>query len=145
MALEDVPGDALLGAYVGRRVRNNICGTLYDAREFPSRYNVTGQGSLKIFKQLHPETKFTCDAQLNLIYDFNWCQSRGNSGPFMNAAASQMLANCYVDRHSAYYDAEEDLVWMLVWSKAAGIKKGKYCLWYYKFKAGAGKLWHFDN
>jgi len=145
VALEDVPGDALLGVYVGRRVRNNICGTLYDAREFPSRYNVTGQGSLRIFTQLHPETKFTCDAQLDLQHDMTWCQLVGNSGPFINAAESQKLANCIVDRRSAWYDEDTGLIWMLVWSKAAGMQKGKYCSWYYKFKAGAGKLWHFDN
>ncbi len=145
VALEDVPGDALLGVYVGRRVRNNFCGTLYDAREFPSRYNVTGQGSLRIFTQLHPETKFTCDAQLDLQHDMTWCQLVGNSGPFINAAESQKLANCIVDRRSAWYDEDTGLIWMLVWSKTAGMQKGKYCSWYYKFKAGAGKLWHFDN
>ena len=145
LALEDVPGDALLGAYVGRRVRNNICGTVYDAPEHPSRYNVTGQGSLKILKQMSPDTKFTCDAQRTLQYDIKWCQCVCNSGPFMNAAESQKEANCIVDRHSAWLDESTGLIWMLVWSKAAGIKKGKYCLWFYNYKAGAGKLWHFDD
>jgi hypothetical protein len=144
-ALEDVPGNALLGVYVGRRVRNNICGTPYDAREFPSRFNVTGQGNLKILKHLSPETKFTCDAQLDLNHDMQWCQLVGNSGPFINAAASQKLANCVVDRSSAWYDKDTGLIWMLVWSKDAGIKKGGYCMWYYKYKAGAGKLWNFDD
>ena len=145
MALEDVPGNALLGVYVGRRVRNNVCGTLYDAREFPSRFNVTGQGNLKIFKQLGPATKFTCDAQLDLNNDMKWCLLVGNSGPFMNAAASQKLANCIVDRQSAWYEKETGLIWMLAWSREPGIKKGEYCMWYYKYKAGAGKLWHFDD
>jgi serine/threonine protein kinase len=145
VSLEDVPGNSLLGVYVGRRVRNNICGTPYDAREFPSRFNVTGQGNLKIFKQLSPETKFTCDAQLDSKHDMKWCQLVGNSGPFINAAASQKLANCVVDRSSAWYDKDTGLIWMLVWSKDAGIKKGGYCMWYYKYKAGAGKLWNFDD
>jgi hypothetical protein len=63
----------------------------------------------------------------------------------MNAAASNKLANCSVDRHSAWYDEKTGLIWMLVWSRAAGIKKGEYCLWFYNHKAGAGKLWHFDD
>ena len=144
LALQDIPGDAFLGVYVGRHVRNHICGTVYDAIEFPSRFNVTGHGVLKIFKQTG-ENKFTCDAQNNLTHDVKWCQVNGNSGPFMNAATSQKLANCIVDRRSAWYDADTGLIWMLVWSKAAGIKKGKYCLWFYNYKAGAGKLWHFGD
>ena len=144
LALQDIPGDAFLGVYVGRHVRNHICGTVYDAIEFPSRFNVTGHGALKIFKQTG-ENKFTCDAQNNLTHDVKWCQVNGNSGPFMNAATSQKLANCIVDRRSAWYDADTGLIWMLVWSKAAGIKKGKYCLWFYNYKAGAGKLWHFGD
>ena len=143
-AKQDVAGDALLGAYVGRRVRNNICGTVYDAHEFPSRFNVTGQGQLKISNQI-TDTKFTCDAQQDLVHDFEWCRAINNSGPFMNAAASPMLANCIVDRYSAWYDESTGLIWMLVWAKAAGIKKGEYCLWHYNYKAGAGELWHFDD
>jgi hypothetical protein len=145
LALEDVPGDALLGAYVGHRVRNNVCGTVYDAPEHPSRYNVTGQGDIKILKQISPDTKFTCDAQNTLARDVQWCQVCGNSGPFMNAATSQKLANCIVDRHSAWFDESTGLIWMLVWSKAAGIKKGEYCLWFYNYKAGAGKLCFDDT
>ena len=145
LALEDVPGDTLLGAYVGPRVRNNVCGTVYDAPEHPSRYVVTGQGEIKILKQISPDTKFTCDAQITLARDVKWCQDCGNSGPFMNAATSQKLANCIVDRHSAWFDESTGLIWMLVWSKAAGVKKGEYCLWFYKYKAGAGKLCFDDT
>ena len=144
MAEEDIDGGALLGVYVGNRVRNHSIGTVYDSRNYPSRFTVTGQGNLKIFKQLGTtDCKFTCDAQGTLCHDFEFCRSIGNSGPFMNAAASEELANCKVDRHSAWYDAETGLIWMLVWAKAAGIKKGAYCLWYYMFEAGAGQLWNF--
>ena len=145
LALEDVPGDAVLGVYCGHRVRNNVCGTVYDAPEYPSRYKVTGQGDIKILKQISPDTKFTCDAQNTLDRDVQWCQVCGNSGPFMNAATSQKLANCIVDRHSAWFDESTGLIWMLVWSKAAGIKKGEYCLWFYNYKAGAGKLCFDDT
>jgi hypothetical protein len=37
------------------------------------------------------------------------------------------------------------MIWMLVWAKAAGIKKGACCLWYYMFEAGAGQLWNFKT
>ena len=144
LALQDVPGNALLGVYVGSKVRNHNCGTVYDNPEFPSRFKVTGQGALKICTQIG-ETKFTCDAQGDLERDFQWCLVINNSGPFMNAAESQKSANCSVDRHSAWYDEETGLIWMLVWSRPAGIKKGEYCLWFYNYKAGAGKLWHFDD
>jgi hypothetical protein len=97
---------------------------VYDAREHPSRFNVTGQGALKICRQIG-ETKFTSDAQQGLRYDVQWCCLTNNSGPFMNAAASYKLANCIVDRHSAWFDEDTGLIWMLVWSRAAGIKKGE--------------------
>jgi hypothetical protein len=143
-ALEEVACNALLGVYVGKRVRNNICGTLYDAHNFPSRFNVTGQGKLKIFQQIN-DSKFTCDAQQDLVHDFEWCRTINNSGPFMNAAASPAEANCIVDRHSAWYDKTTGLIWMLVWAKPEGIKENEYCIWYYKYKDGAGQLWHFDE
>ena len=143
LALEDVPGNTLLGVYVGRKVRNHQRGTVYDAREYPSRYNVTGQGKIKILSQLNLETKFTCDAQPTSPHDFDWCKIQGNSGPCMNASDSEAKANCMVDRHSAWYDEDTGLIWMLVWSKPARIKKGQYCMWYYDHTAGAGNLWHF--
>ena len=143
-ALEDVAGNALLGVYVGKRVRNNICGTLYDAPNFPSRFNVTGQGNLKILQQIR-DSKFTCDAQQDLVHDFEWCRTINNSGPFMNAAASPGEANCIVDRYSAWYDETTGLIWMLVWANPDGIKKGEYCIWYYKYQDGAGQLWNFDE
>ena len=145
LAKEDISGDAVLGVYVGVRVRNNVCGTVYDAPEHPSRYNVTGQGKIKILTQISPDTKFTCDAQPTLKHDFQWCQLIGNSGPFMNASRSQKSANCIVDRHSAWFDESTGLIWMLVWSKAGGIKKGEYCLWFYNYEAGAGKLCFDDS
>jgi hypothetical protein len=63
----------------------------------------------------------------------------------MNAAASPAEANCIVDRHSAWYDKTTGLIWMLVWAKPEGIKENEYCIWYYKYKDGAGQLWHFDE
>jgi hypothetical protein len=53
--------------------------------------------------------------------------------------------NCIVDRYSAWYDETTCLIWMLVWAKPEGIKKNEYCIWYYKYKDGAGQLWHFDE
>ena len=144
MAQEDVDGNALLGVYVGPQVRNHIIGTVYDSRNYPSRFTVTGHGCLKIFGQNKDgDGKFTCDAQSTKSLDFEFCRRIGNSGPFMNSAPSEASANCKVDRHSAWYDQDTGLIWMLVWAKAAGIKKGDYCLWHYNHEAGAGQLWNF--
>ena len=140
MAFEEIDGDAFLGFYVGKYVRNHICGDEYDVREYPSRFNLTGQGPLKVLKQAN---KFTCDAQQTLVCNFQFWKNLGNSGPFMNAATTHKSANCTVDRHSAYLDESTDLIWMLVWSKPAGIKLGTYCEWSYNYLAGAGKLWKF--
>ena len=144
VALQDIPGDSLLGAYVGESVPNYQRGTVYDERAYPSRYNVTGLGRLKILtQQLYPATKFTCDAQHTSSRDVDWAILHGNSGPFMNASDSKASANCLVDRTNAWYDATTGLIWMLVWSKPQGIQKGQYCVWDYNPEAGAGDCWHF--
>ena len=139
---EDVDGDSFLSVYVGEKVPNLNCGDAGDVLQHPSRYKVTGQGNIKILKQIN-DTKFTSDAQMNTKNNFKAWKDLGNSGPFMNAAESERKANCKVDRVNAWYDKETNLIWMLTWSKPAGIKKGKHCIWHYKYLAGPGKLWQF--
>ena len=140
---EDISGNVVVGFYVGVCVPNHNCGDVYDPTQFPSRFKVTGQGDIKILKHFSLGDKFTCDTQPTLARNFEYWKDLGSSGPSMNAAANPKSANCTVDRKNAWLDEKTNLIWIPVWSKPAGVKKGEFCMWHYNYLAGAGRLWRF--
>ena len=140
---ENISGNVFLGFYVGVCVPNHNCGDVCDVTQFPSRFKVTGQGNIKILKNFSLGDKFTCDTQPTLARNFEYWKDLGSSGPSMNAVANPKSANCTVDRKNAWLDEKTNLIWIPVWSKPAGVKKGEFCMWHYNYLAGAGRLWRF--
>jgi hypothetical protein len=97
-AEEDLEIGDVLGFYVGKYVPQSVQGEGYTNGIHPSRYHVSMQGDIPLGKALGIN-KLCCDAQPDLVYDFEWTLINNVTGPIFNAgrvrkgSAAQTLAD----------------------------------------------------
>lgn len=95
---EDLEIGDVLGFYVGKYVPQSVQGEGYTNGIHPSRYHVSMQGDIPLGKALGIN-KLCCDAQPDLVYDFEWTLINNVTGPIFNAgrvrkgSAAQTLAD----------------------------------------------------